>query len=29
MSQMQEYGYVMVKACVDQDIQAEKALSNY
>lgn len=28
-SQMSEYGSAMVKACVDQDIQAANALSKY
>lgn len=28
-SQMGEYGSTMVKACVDQDIEAEKALNRY
>ncbi len=28
-SQMGEYGAAMMKACVDQDIEADKALSNY
>lgn len=28
-SQMGEYGASMVKACADQDIEAEKALSDY
>lgn len=29
MSQMGEYGYSLVKACVDQDIEAQRALKNY